>query len=69
MKDILAAGKRPAETVDLATVEPAGALVEVTTTGTAAPVLAARKQEVIDGADPAAAAAALVAALRADGLL
>ncbi|HEY0187937.1 MAG TPA: hypothetical protein VGC67_10650 [Cellulomonas sp.] len=72
MKDILAAGKRPAESVDLAVLDSAGAdrpLVETQVTGTAAPDLAERRRQVIDGSDPAAAAAALVAALRADAVL
>ncbi|HEY0217873.1 MAG TPA: hypothetical protein VGC57_15895 [Cellulomonas sp.] len=72
MKDILAAGKRPAETVDLAALDSAGTgrpLVAVEVTSTAKPALAARKRQVVDGSDPAAAAATLVAALRADAVL
>ena len=68
MKDILSAGKKPTEEVPLADL--AGwqtAPVEVV--ATAGPELKVRKGQVIDGADPAAAVTALVAALRADGVL
>lgn len=67
MKDILAAGKRPAEVLDTAAVPvPAGAVRVI---ATAPPVLKARRGQVIDAADPAAAAAELVAALRADAVI
>jgi len=67
MKDILAAGKRPAEVLDAAAVpvpEPAVAVV-----ATAPPELRARRRRVIEATDPAAAAAELVAALRADAVI
>ncbi|KQY47709.1 electron transfer flavoprotein subunit alpha [Cellulomonas sp. Root137] len=65
MKDILAAGKRPTDVVDV----PAPAPEPITVVSSGPPVLKARKRQVIDGADPAAAAAVLVAALRADNVL
>ncbi|WP_372594981.1 hypothetical protein [Actinotalea sp.] len=65
MKDILAAGKKPTDVVEAA-VPPPGS-VEVLST--APPTLKARKTLVIDGSDPAAAAAELVAALRADTVI
>jgi electron transfer flavoprotein beta subunit len=69
MKDVLAAAKKPAELLDLAAlkVPPGGAVMTVT--GRARPVRKARKGQLIDTADPAAAAAELVAALRATGAL
>ncbi|GIG24353.1 electron transfer flavoprotein subunit beta/FixA family protein [Cellulomonas denverensis] len=67
MKDILAAGKRPAEVLDTAAVPvPPGAVQVI---ATAPPELKARRGQVIDAADPAAAAAELVAALRADAVI
>lgn len=69
MKDILAAGKKPAEVVALAELTPAVAPAEIAVRATAKPRLKARKGQVIDGADAAAAAAALVAALRADNAI
>lgn len=65
MKDILAAGKKPAQEVDLESLElslPAAPEV----VSTAKPQLAARKGEIIDGSDPQAAAAQLVTQLRTD---
>jgi electron transfer flavoprotein beta subunit len=67
MKDILAAGKRPAEVLDLAAVPVPPERVEVI--ATAPPELRARRGQVVDGTDPAAAAAELVAALRADAVI
>jgi electron transfer flavoprotein beta subunit len=68
MRDILGAGKKP--TTELAyaslTVAP---LVMSAVVGRARPELKARQGTVIDGADPAAAAAELVAALRATHVL
>lgn len=69
MKDILAAGKRPVEVLALADVTPAAPVAATAVVATARPALAARKQHVIDGTDPVAAAAELVAALRADNVL
>jgi len=64
MKDILAAGKKPSEEIDLDSLTlPEFAPLEFL--GNSRPESPARKREVIDGADPAAAAARLVAALLA----
>jgi len=69
MRDILAAGKKPVEALDTATLDlPAGGTT-VTVTGTSRPDLKARKGQMIDANDPAAAAAELVAALRGAGVL
>lgn len=69
MKDILAAGKKPVETLDVAALDlPAGDSV-VTVTDTSRPDLLTRKGQRIDTLDPAAAAAELVAALRGAGVL
>ena len=65
MKDILSAGKKPTDVVDVAS--PAADPVAVVST--APPAMKARKRRVVDGSDPAAAAAELVAALRADKVL
>ncbi|MGV8967146.1 MAG: electron transfer flavoprotein subunit beta/FixA family protein [Cellulomonas sp.] len=69
MKDILAAGKKPVESLDLAALDVPAAAGTVTVTGTARPDLLARKGQMIDVSDPAAAAAELVAALRGAGAL
>lgn len=69
MKDILAAGKKPVESLDLAALDVPAAAGTVTVTGTARPDLLARKGQMIDVTDPAAAAAELVAALRGAGAL
>ncbi|WP_124039067.1 electron transfer flavoprotein subunit beta/FixA family protein [Neoactinobaculum massilliense] len=68
MKDILSAGKKPSEQVELSTLSPAP-VAEVKVVATAKPALKARKGEVIDGSDPEAAAAQLVSALRGDSVL
>jgi electron transfer flavoprotein beta subunit len=69
MRDILAAGKKPVETLELAAlnVPPSGATVTVT--ATSRPDLKSRRGQLIDAADPAAAAAELVTALRGIGVL
>lgn len=64
MKDILAAGKRPTEEF---TVVPAEIAAAVVATGKAD--VKARKRQVIDGSDAAAAAGELVSALRADNVI
>jgi electron transfer flavoprotein beta subunit len=69
MKDILAAGKKPVETLEVSALDMPGSGANVTVTATSRPDLKARKGQLIDTADPAAAAAELVAALRADGVL
>jgi electron transfer flavoprotein beta subunit len=67
MKDILQAGKKPTHHVALADLDvPAGT---ARVTGRRRPDRPARKGQRIDAADPARAAAELVAALRADGVL
>lgn len=64
MKDILAAGKKPSQEIALDSLSlPDFAPVQVT--ATAKPQLAARKGEIVDGSDAAAAAAQVVGALRA----
>lgn len=68
MKDILAAGKKPSEQVALADLDVAET-VPVEVVSTAKPELKARKGQVIDGSDAAAAASELVAALRAANAL
>ena len=69
MKDILAAGKKPVESLEVAALDvPAGGTT-ITVTDTSRPDLLARKQQMIDTADPAAAAAELVIALRGAGVL
>ena len=69
MRDILAAGKKPVETLEVATLDVPPSGTTVTVTGTSRPDLLPRKQQMIDTADPAAAAAELVAALRGAGVL
>ena len=69
MKDILAAGKKPVEEIDLATMPDPGVASRVERVATAGPELAVRKRRVIDGTDAAAAAAELVAALRSDNVI
>jgi len=69
MKELLAAAKKPVELLDLTALKvPAGSAV-MTVTCRARPERKARKGQLIDTADPAAAAAELVAALRAAGAL
>ncbi len=68
MKDILGAAKKPTDVLTLADLDvPAVATAEVV--GTARPAPSARGRHVITTADPAAAAAELVDALRAAGAL
>jgi len=69
MKDILAAGKKPVETLGAAALDvPAGGTT-VAVTGNSRPDLKVRAGHMIDTADPAAAAAELVTALRGAGVL
>jgi electron transfer flavoprotein beta subunit len=69
MKELLAAAKKPVELLDLTALKaPPGSSV-MTVTGHARPQRKARKGQLINTADPAAAAAELVAALRAAGAL
>jgi electron transfer flavoprotein beta subunit len=69
MKDLLAAGKKPAELLELAALKVSPQNAVMTVTGRAHPERKARKSQFIDTADPAEAAAALVAALRQAGAL
>jgi len=69
MKDILAATKKPVQTVSLAELGVPASSGTVTVKGTSRPDLKVRKQKLIDTKDPAAAAAELVAALRGDGAI
>jgi len=69
MRDILAAGKKPVETLEVSELDVPASGATVTVTATSRPDLKARKGQLIDTTDPAAAAAELVAALRADGAL
>ena len=69
MKDILAAGKKPVETLEVAALDVPTGSATITVTDTSRPDLKARKGQMIDTADPAAAAAELVAALRGAGTL
>lgn len=69
MKDILAAGKKPVETLEVADLDLPASSATVTVKDTSRPDLLARKGQMIDTADPEAAAAELVTALRGAGLL
>jgi electron transfer flavoprotein beta subunit len=69
MKDILAAGKKPVETLEVAALDVPASGATVTVTDHSRPDLKARKGQLIDTADPAAAAAELVTALRGAGVL
>jgi electron transfer flavoprotein beta subunit len=69
MKDILAAGKKPVETLEVAALGVPASSGTVTVTDTSRPNLRARKQQMIDTADPAAAAAELLTALRGERAL
>ena len=69
MKDLLAAGKKPKELLDLAALKVPPQNAVMTVTGRALPERKARKGRLIDSADPAAAAAELVTVLRQAGAL
>ena len=69
MKELLAAAKKPVELLELAVLKVPQQNAVMTVTGRARPERKARKGQLIDTADPAAAAAELVAALRAAGAL
>ena len=69
MKELLAAAKKPVELLELAALKvPPGSAV-MTVTGRSRPERKARKGQLIDTTDPAAAAAELVTALRKAGTL
>ncbi|HEY0216465.1 MAG TPA: hypothetical protein VGC57_08750 [Cellulomonas sp.] len=72
MKDILSAGKKPVVLLtpaELADLDVAAATTRVEVRTLTRPETPARRGRLIDATDPAAAAAALVAALRADAVL
>ncbi|MGO8885531.1 MAG: electron transfer flavoprotein subunit beta/FixA family protein [Streptosporangiaceae bacterium] len=69
MKDLLAAGKKPVEHLDLAALDVPASSASVTVTSTSRPEHKARKCQALDAADPAAAATELVTALRGAGAL
>ena len=69
MKELLAAAKKPVELLQLAALKVPQQDAVMTVTGRARPERKARKGQLIDTADPAAAAAELVTALRAAGAL
>jgi electron transfer flavoprotein beta subunit len=69
MKELLAAAKKPVERLDLTALKVPPASAVMTITGRSQPERKARKGQLIDTTDPAAAAAALVAALRETGTL
>ena len=69
MKDLLAAGKKPVEHVDLAALDVPASGAAMTITGRARPARKERKNQLLDTSDPVAAAAELVKALREVGAL
>jgi electron transfer flavoprotein beta subunit len=69
MKDLLAAGKKPAEHLDLASLNVPARSAVLTVTSTSRPERKARRGQIIDTTDPAAAAAELVKALHGAGAL
>jgi electron transfer flavoprotein beta subunit len=64
MKDLLAAGKKPVELLDLAALNVPSRSAVMTVTGRSRPERKVRKGQVINTSDPATAAAELVTALR-----
>ena len=69
MKELLAAGKKPVEQLELAALEVPPQNAVMTVRGMSRPERKARKGQLIDTADPAAAAIELVTALREAGAL
>jgi len=69
MKELLAAAKKPADPLALTALDVPAPNAAMTVTGQARPERRARKGQLIDTADPVAAAAELVTALRAAGAL
>jgi electron transfer flavoprotein beta subunit len=69
MKELLAAGKKPVDQLELSALEVSPPSAVTTVTGRARPERKARKGQLIDTTDPAAAAEELVTALRASGAL
>jgi electron transfer flavoprotein beta subunit len=69
MKELLAAAKKPVELLELAALKVPAPSAIMTVTGRSRPERKARKGQLIDTTDPAAAAAELVTALREAGAL
>ena len=69
MKDLLAAAKKPVEHLTAADLEVPAGNATVTLQSTSRPARKARKSQMLDATDPAAAAAELVTALRGAGAL
>ncbi len=69
MKDLLGAGKKPADHLELAALDVSPVTATMTVTGRARPERKARQGQIIDTSDPEAAAAELVTALRGAGVL
>ena len=69
MKELLAAGKKPVDQLELTGLDVPARSAVMTVTGRARPERKARRGQLIDTADPAAPAAELVTALRAAGAL
>lgn len=69
MKELLAAAKKPVELLELAALKVPPSSAVMTVTGRSRPERKARKGQLIDTTDPAAAAAELVTALREAGPL
>jgi electron transfer flavoprotein beta subunit len=69
MKDLLAAGKKPVERLELAALKVPARNAVMMVTSQALPERKARQGQLIDTADPAKAAAELVTALRQAGVL
>jgi electron transfer flavoprotein beta subunit len=69
MKELLAAAKKPVELLELAALKVPPSSTVMTVTGRSRPERKARKGQLIDTTDPAAAAAELVTALREAGTL
>jgi electron transfer flavoprotein beta subunit len=69
MKELLAAAKKPVEHLDLADLNVPARSAVMTVTASSRPDRKARKAQLLDTSDPAAAAAELVTALRGAGVL
>jgi len=69
MKDLLQAGKKPADHVELTALDVNPRIATMTVTARARPERKARRGQILDTSDPAAAAAELVTALRGTGVL
>jgi electron transfer flavoprotein beta subunit len=69
MKDLLSAGKKPVEHLEISALDVPAGNATVTVKGTSRPERKARKGQILDATDPAAAATELVTALRGAGAL